>query len=215
MLRTLGHRQCSDHERHQCERHQQPEDPSPTQRLGQQAAHQRDPLHCPNPRCRRPSRSRTRPARTAGKAFVRTLTDTGKISSAAPRPCTARKAMTKEPPDDAMAHNAEAKPEYRDACQAAPYGVRICPHPARRNHECAKCQHVDADHPLQIRGVAAEVRCHPRQRQVHREVVDLDAEQRGRHRRQDPPGPHRVAGRTHPPTIRPATVGPADLGFCD
>lgn len=48
------------------------------------------------------------PARAAGKALVSTLTDTGKIS-AAPRPCTARSAIT-APADGATAHNAEATP---------------------------------------------------------------------------------------------------------
>ena len=107
------------------------------------------------------------------------------------------------------------EPEYRDTCQQCTSAPEDVPDPARRHHEGTQRQHVDTDHPLQIRGVAVEVRRHSRQRQVHREVVDLDAEQRRRHRGKDPPGPRGPHRRTHAPTIRPATVDRADPGFCD
>jgi hypothetical protein len=91
----------------------------------------------------------------------------------------------------------------------------MSPDAARGHHEGTKRQHVDADHPLQIRGVAAEVGRHPRQRQVHREVADLHAEQRRRHRRQDSCGSRGAARRSHGPTIRPATADTAGRQILD
>ncbi len=105
--------------------------------------------------------------------------------------------------------------EQRDARQQGPSAAEDVADPPGRDHERAQRQHVDADHPLQIGGSAVEVRRHPGQRQVHREIVDLDAEQSRRYRRQDPAGPNGTTRRVHAPTIRPATSEAADPGICD
>ena len=76
-------------------------------------------------------------ARTAGKAFVRTLTETGKIS-AAPRPCTARKAIT------SVADGTDATPNNVTRQQGPPTAEDVTD-AARGNHEGAQREHVNAD----------------------------------------------------------------------
>ena len=198
VVRTLGDGQRANHQRHHRERHQQPEDRPPAQRLSQQAAHQRP---------RRVTQTRYavgQPDRVAGahrgegvgQHADRHREDQGRTDSLQSAEGDHQRGRRR--------HGAQRRcqSEQRDAGQQRPPAAEDVADPAGRDHERTQRQHVDADHPLQIGGVAVEVRRHPRQRQIHREVVDLDAEQRGRYGRQDPPGTHGAVRRGHGPTIQ-------------
>ena len=181
------------------ERNVEPEDRAPAQPSRSAGRQSVDRRHCPILLCRRPFRSHDW-TRSAGKALVSTLTETGKIS-AAPSPCSARNAMTM-PADGASAHSTDATPNTRDAGEQRASPAEDVADPAGGHHEGAQREHVDADHPLQVRGVAAEILRHARQRQIHREIVDLNAEQRGRHRDQCPARACGRVPRFHGLTIR-------------
>jgi len=68
--------------------------------------------------------------------------------------------------------------EQRDARQEGTSAPEDVADAAGGHHECAQREHVNADDPLQVGCCAVQIECHPRQREIHGEVVDLHAEQR-------------------------------------
>ncbi len=195
----------ADGQRYQRQRNIEPEDPSPPDRLGEQPADQR-----------------SRRIAQSGYAIGQSDGVTGAHRGKGVRQDTHRnrkdqcrtETLDRAEDDDKRRRRRQRAqrrrhPEQRDARQQRAPTPEDVADAARGHHEGAECEHVDADHPLQIGSGAVQFGCHPRQRQIHREIVDLDAEQRHRHGRKDPPGFHRLpAPRSRPEdTAHHARIG--------
>jgi len=74
--------------------------------------------------------------------------------------------------DGPSAHSG-GQPEQCDACQQRATATKDVTDAPCGHHECAQREHVHADHPLQVGCGGFQVECHPRQREIHGEVVFL------------------------------------------